>query len=249
MKSGSHPQMVSDFDKTVHFWCSLVPNRLNSLNISRQSLLLHYRISDVRYFCAMVGLIHIIVALSFMSVVSLGTHAKANDFHTITSRQASQKPLIIKSIDSIPKDAEKQKERVEVAKLKIHPPLKGKLHISSKFGKRRNPVGRQATEYHFGLDLSAKAGTPIYAMLPGTVEAIGYDHRSGNYIKLRHGNFTVSYCHLIRKPKLPIGTLIPAGTSVAHVGSTGRSTGPHLHITLKHNGQVIDPAILFSFLP
>lgn len=129
-----------------------------------------------------------------------------------------------------------------------HPPLKGKLHISSKFGHRRNPFGAKASEHHNGIDLSAKAGTPIYAMLPGEVAHIGYDSRSGNYIKLRHGNFTVSYCHLIRKPKISVGSKIFPGQTVAHVGSTGRSTGPHLHITLKRNGRVIDPAILLNMI-
>lgn len=128
-----------------------------------------------------------------------------------------------------------------------HPPLKGKLHIASKFGKRRNPFGKNKYEHHNGLDLSAKAGTPIYAMLPGEIAHIGYDPRSGNYIKLHHGNFTVSYCHLIRKPNIPVGSKVFPGQPVAHVGSTGRSTGPHLHITLKRNGRVIDPAILLSF--
>ena len=78
------------------------------------------------------------------------------------------------------------------------------------------------------------------------VAHIGYDPRSGNYIKLRHGNFTVSYCHLIREPNIPIGSKVFPGQPVAHVGSTGRSTGPHLHITLKRNGRVIDPAILIN---
>ncbi len=133
-------------------------------------------------------------------------------------------------------------------KISIHPPLKGELHISSKYGTRRNPFGKNATEHHSGIDLRAKAGTPIYAMLPGTVESIGYDSRSGNFIKLRHGNFTVSYCHLIKKPTIPIGTKVNAGSAVAFVGSTGRSTGPHLHITAKINGRVIDPAIFLQLL-
>lgn len=127
-----------------------------------------------------------------------------------------------------------------------HPPLKGKLKITSSFGNRRNPFSKKKSEHHNGLDLSAKAGTPIYAMLPGEVAHIGYDSRSGNYIRLRHGNFTVSYCHLIRKPDVPIGSKVFPGQAVARVGSTGRSTGPHLHITLKRNGRVIDPAILLN---
>lgn len=147
-----------------------------------------------------------------------------------------------------------QKEREEKVPLTdgsvnwYHPPLKGKLHISSKFGQRRNPFGKMSSEFHNGIDLSAKVGTPIYAMLPGEVAHIGYDSRSGNYIKLRHGNFIVSYCHLIRKPNLLIGSKVFTGQPVAHVGSTGRSTGPHLHITIKRNGRVIDPAILLNYI-
>lgn len=127
-----------------------------------------------------------------------------------------------------------------------HPPLKGMLHITSKFGQRRNPFGKKSSEFHGGIDLSAKAGTPIYAMMPGEVAHIGYDSRSGNYIKLRHGNFTVSYCHLIRKPTIPIGSKVLPGQPVAHVGSTGRSTGPHLHITLKKNDLAINPSVLLE---
>lgn len=128
-----------------------------------------------------------------------------------------------------------------------HPPLKGKLHITSKFGQRRNPFGKRSSEFHSGIDISAKAGTPIYAMLPGEVANIGYDSRSGNYIKLRHGNFTVSYCHLIRKPNIPIGSKVFPGQPVAHVGSTGRSTGPHLHITLRNGRKKLNPSIVLDY--
>ena len=130
-----------------------------------------------------------------------------------------------------------------------HPPLKGKLNISSRFGSRRDPFGKVGHEHHSGLDLSAKAGTPIYAMLPGEVLAIGNDARSGNFIKLKHGNFTVSYCHIIRKPSLKIGSHVLPGQPVAQVGSTGRSTGPHLHITLKYNGKFMDPSMIINFMP
>lgn len=129
-----------------------------------------------------------------------------------------------------------------------HPPLKGNLRVSSGFGKRRNPFGKRTSENHSGLDISAKSGTPVYAMLPGEVAHVGYDQRSGNYIKLRHGSFTVIYCHLIRKPDIRAGSRVVPGQIVAHVGSTGRSTGPHLHITLKRNGRLLDPAILLDYI-
>ena len=126
----------------------------------------------------------------------------------------------------------------------------GVLRQGSFLFRRRGSILFRRNGSHFSAERGQSAPTfspPIYAMLPGEVAHIGYDSRSGNYIKQRHGNFTVSYCHLIRKPNIPIGSKVFPGQPVAHVGSTGRSSGPHLHITLKRNGRVIDPAILLNF--
>lgn len=187
-------------------------------------------------------------------LISLSLSASAQ-FYTIApagSHLNKKAPLQVVDTTAVVSSNTFQKEREEKVPLTdggvnwYHPPLKGKLHISSKFGQRRNPFGKKSSEFHNGIDLSAKACTPIYAMLPGEVAHIGYDPRSGNYIKLRHGNFTVSYCHLIRKPNLPIGSKVFPGQPVAHVGSTGRSTGPHLHITLKKNDLAINPSVLLE---
>lgn len=193
------------------------------------------------------ALITIFISLSLSASAQFNTIAPANSH--LTKKVSAQ---VVDTI-AVVLNSTFQKEREEKAPVTdevvgwYHPPLKGRLHITSKFGQRRNPFGKDSSEFHGGIDLSAKAGTPIYAMLPGEVAHIGYDSRSGNYIKLRHGSFTVSYCHLIGKPNLPIGSKVFPGQPVAHVGSTGRSTGPHLHITLKRNGRVLDPAILFIF--
>lgn len=184
------------------------------------------------------------LTLAIQGMAQFNTIAPAGSrLNTKTPKE--QAALPIPSVS--PNDSIKIDEREESPRLQISPPLKGKIHISSHFGTRRNPFGKNTTEHHSGIDLRAKAGTPIYAMLPGTVEAIGYDSRSGTYIKLRHGNFTVSYCHLIKKPTIPIGTKVNAGSAVAFVGSTGRSTGPHLHITLKHRSKAVDPLLLLNF--
>lgn len=194
------------------------------------------------------SLIIIFISLSLSAFAQFNTIAPAGS--QLNKKVSSQ---VVDTIAVVP-DNTFQKDREEKASVTdgavkwYHPPLKGKLHITSKFGQRRNPFGKKSSEFHGGIDLSAKAGTPIYAMLPGEVAHIGYDSRSGNYIKLRHGNFTVIYCHLIRKPNIPISSKVFPGQPVAYVGSTGRSTGSHLHITLKRNGRVIDPAILFNLL-
>lgn len=192
------------------------------------------------------------VFITILISLSLSASAQFNTIAPAGSHLNKKVPLQVVDTTAIVTSNTFQKKREEKVPLTdggvnwYHPPLKGKLHITSGFGKRRNPFGKKESEHHNGLDLSAKAGTPIYAMLPGEVAHIGYDPRSGNYIKLRHGNFTVIYCHLIRKPNIPIGSKVFPGQPVAQVGSTGRSTGPHLHITLKRNDRVIDPAIFLS---
>ncbi|MGM9722559.1 MAG: M23 family metallopeptidase [Prevotella sp.] len=177
----------------------------------------------------------------FNTIVPVGSHLNKKVSPPVVDSAA----VVVNNIVS--KEREDEKPLVKANADWYHPPLKGKLHIISRFGHRRNPFGKKSSEFHSGIDLSAKAGTPIYAMLPGEVAHIGYDSRSGNYIKLRHGSFTVSYCHLIRKPNIPIGSKVFPGQPVAQVGSTGRSTGPHLHITLKRNGRVIDPMLILPF--
>lgn len=129
-----------------------------------------------------------------------------------------------------------------------HPPLRGKLRVTSHYGQRRNPFDGTQTEYHSGLDLAAPQGTPIYTMLPGEVLAVGYTDRAGNYIKLKHGNIIVTYCHLLRQPSIPHGTHLLPGTPIAQVGTTGRSTAPHLHISVKISNRPIDPILLLRLL-
>ena len=193
------------------------------------------------------------ILITIFIPLSLSASAQFNTIAPVGSRLNTKASAPVVDTTVVVANNTFQKEREEKAPVTdgavnwYHPPLKGKLKITSGFGNRRNPFGKKSSEFHSGIDLSAKAGTPICAMLPGEVAHIGYDSRSGNYIKLRHGSFTVSYCHLISKPDIPLGSKVLPGQPVAHVGSTGRSTGPHLHITLKRNGRAIDPAILFSY--
>lgn len=214
---------------------------------------MHYHSAISDFGCIFALLMKTVLIAIFISL-SLSASAQFNTIAPDGSHLNKKFSIQVEDTTVVVHNNTFQKEREEKVPLTdggvnwYHPPLKGKLHITSGFGKRRNPFGKKKSEHHNGLDLSAKAGTPIYAMLPGEVAHIGYDPRSGNYIKLRHGNFTVSYCHLIRKPNLPFGSKVFPGQPVAQVGSTGRSTGPHLHITLKRNGRVIDPAILLTFL-
>ena len=98
------------------------------------------------------------------------------------------------------------------------------------FGYRRDPFTKRKA-LHNGLDLKANY-EPTYAMMHGEVIKVGKDKRSGLYVTLRHGDFTVSYCHL-SQTLVTKGTHVRPGIIIALTGNSGRSTGPHLHLTLK----------------
>ena len=123
-------------------------------------------------------------------------------------------------------------------------PLKS-IKVTSPYGYRRDPItGKQS--WHNGLDLRAK-NEPAYSMMEGIVEKIGYDSRSGNYVTLKHGNYHVSYCHL-SSVIVGKGERVFSGTIVGVTGNTGRSTGCHLHLTCKKNGESFNPTILLNLI-
>lgn len=121
-------------------------------------------------------------------------------------------------------------------------PLKS-IKVTSPYGYRRDPFTGKLS-WHNGLDLRAK-NEPAYAMMDGIVEKVGYDNRSGYYVILKHGNYRVSYCHL-SSIVVGRGENVYSGTIIGVTGSSGRSTGEHLHLTCKKDGKSINPAILFS---
>jgi len=123
-------------------------------------------------------------------------------------------------------------------------PLK-RIKVTSPFGMRKDPFTGKL-RMHNGIDLRAR-NDEVYAMFPGVVKKVGYDKRSGNYVTLRHGDYTVSYCHLSRvtvKEKTPV----LAGDVVGITGNTGRSTGEHLHLTCKRSGISINPSVMFEYI-
>ena len=121
-------------------------------------------------------------------------------------------------------------------------PLRDYVRQTSGFGSRRNPVtGRN--EFHGGIDLAANAGTEVYSFGSGTVIATGFDRNLGNNIRIRHTNGFISvYGHLQSiAPGIAANVTVRAGTLIGYVGSTGRSTGPHLHFELHQNGTPQNP--------
>ena len=99
---------------------------------------------------------------------------------------------------------------------------------------------------HNGIDLSARYEN-VYSMFPGTVVKVGQDNRSGKFVTVRTGNYTISYCHL-SQPFVKENDFVIAGSNIALSGNTGASTGPHLHLTTKKDGKAFDPTILLEFI-
>ncbi|MBQ7957159.1 MAG: M23 family metallopeptidase [Clostridia bacterium] len=112
--------------------------------------------------------------------------------------------------------------------------------ISSPFGYRINPVTK-AFSFHSGVDIAADSGEKIKAAYYGKVTKVDYDDTSGNYIELTHEDGLVTrYLHC-SKIIAEENMVVRSGETIALVGSTGRSTGPHLHFVIEIDGKKVDP--------
>ena len=107
-------------------------------------------------------------------------------------------------------------------------------------------ISRGYSEDHPGLDITADKGMSVRAFASGTVREAGYDEEKGNYIVLNHSDSLESeYCHM-QSLLFDVGQTVAAGQDIGYVGSTGNSTGPHLHFELRENGTPIDPSALIG---
>ena len=114
--------------------------------------------------------------------------------------------------------------------------------ISSEFGTRSNPFGTGSREFHSGLDFRGPIGDPIMATANGKVEFAGVMNGYGNVVKILHGyGYSTVYAHL-NSIDVRVGQMVKAGDKVGGLGSTGRSTGPHLHYEVRLNNEPHDPA-------
>ena len=120
-------------------------------------------------------------------------------------------------------------------------PVKGS-RFTSGFGNRRHPLLRRI-RMHTGVDWAAPSGTPILAAGDGTIEMAERHGGYGNYIRIRHANgFATAYGHMTRfAPGSKPGARVKQGQIIGFVGSTGRSTGPHLHYEVKINNKFVNP--------
>ena len=128
-----------------------------------------------------------------------------------------------------------------VRKALLRTPIDG-ARLTSRFGKRRHPV-LGYTKMHKGADFGARRGTPIRAAGDGVVERASWYGSFGNYVRIRHnGEYETAYAHMKGFAKgTRKGAKVKQGQIIGYVGTTGRSTGPHLHYEVLKNGKQVNP--------
>lgn len=119
------------------------------------------------------------------------------------------------------------------------------LYVTSPYGYRKDPfTGKR--KFHAGTDYRASSDN-VYAMMPGRIKSVGHKKALGNYVELEHGDWTVIYGHLHTTVGKK-GDLVKAGQSVGISGSTGRSTGEHLHVSISYKGKRVDPHPVITYI-
>ncbi len=133
------------------------------------------------------------------------------------------------------------KEGKNVKKSILKTPLDG-ARLSSNFGMRKHPISG-FNKMHKGVDFAAPSGTPVYAGGNGIIEYLGRNGGYGKYIRIRHNNeYKTAYAHLSGYKKgISKGTRVNQGDIIGYVGSTGNSTGPHLHYEILYQNKHVNP--------
>lgn len=135
-------------------------------------------------------------------------------------------------------------EKSQKSKFKF--PVAGGI-LSSKFGRRKDPITGKNGAFHSGVDIKAPVGSPIAAAKEGIVKEVVHDSGKegyGNYVVIEHSDGTTSLYGHCNELNVKKGQSVQKGQSIATVGSTGRSTGPHVHFEVKDaNGKPVDPEI------
>lgn len=177
--------------------------------------------------------------------------ATQNNFTANSGGPASPFQLTLVESDSEEADMENQIRLIQSTGNPVNLPTMwahlGK--INNEFGFRRNPFGGRSYEFHGGLDIDGEKGDNVMAPANGVVTKAGWQGGYGNLIEVDHGNgLTTRYGHL-SKIEIQVGDTIQRGQVIGMVGSTGRSTGPHLHYELRLNDKPINPRRLLPVEP
>ncbi len=135
-------------------------------------------------------------------------------------------------------------EKLEIQGSLFRNPLRNARYtLTSYFGMRQNPFNPNKRTYHNGIDMACPQGTSIYPTMGGQVTTSGWSNIYGNYVIIQHPNRLKSlYGHMLKR-NVSAGDWVDVNTVIGKVGSTGQSTGPHLHFTIYENDKLVDPLV------
>ncbi|AHB88482.1 M23 peptidase domain-containing protein [Thermosynechococcus sp. NK55a] len=141
-------------------------------------------------------------------------------------------------------------------------PVENFQGYTSPFGYRRSPTGETTTEFHNGLDFAAPQGSYIRNWWTGQVIEVSDHTACGTLVRIQSGAWEHVYCHMMGQVEqtpqgraivdraggilILEGQRVPTGARIGRVGMTGRTTGPHLHWTLRYRGQLVNPAVVLQ---
>ncbi len=133
-------------------------------------------------------------------------------------------------------------DKIKETKVKFVKPVSGT--ITSHYG-AREVIFEGIDSYHTGTDIAAKTGTKVVSSIEGKVTRATYNKYNGNFVEVTNGKIATIYCHM-SKLSVKVGDKVKAGTKIGEVGSTGLSTGPHLHFEIVYDGTKVDPKLILD---
>lgn len=189
------------------------------------------------------GIVHTVASKESLNSISVLYHTSveeicdANDLETLVIQKGQNLFIPGAKLDS----ASLRKAMGEM----FMSPLVSGWRLTSSFGPRSDPF-TGVRSYHTGIDMAMPTGTPIKAAMGGKVVYVGWSNVFGNYVIINHGNgYQTLYGHM-SKTLAHVGQEVSQGTRIGLVGSTGYSTGPHLHFTVYKNGKLVNPLTLIK---
>lgn len=176
----------------------------------------------------------------FYGIPLTGSSAKRKVLHYAKLRSSGRDHIYYRYTDSNGNTAYYDENGVSANKSLMRTPISG-VRITSGFGMRRHPL-LGYNKLHTGIDFGAPRGTPIKAAGDGVVQHAGWRGAYGRTVIIKHdGRYSTLYAHMSKTANLKAGQKVRQGQIIGYVGSTGRSTGPHLHYEVRKNDKPINP--------
>lgn len=174
-----------------------------------------------------------LISCSFAIFINYRLFYTASDIPPVASEQIQPSQSV-----TSPANATKPNSKGKLATTPTIWPIKGL--ITSGFGWRKSPLG-DGNEFHPGIDIASTIGTPVVATADGQIVQSGWSGGYGNMVEIDHGNGITSIYGHNSQLVVTVGQTVKKGQVISYVGSTGESTGPHVHYEVRENGTAVDP--------